>query len=54
MRRQVRVQNPELLDLEANKMPIKRTVTSRGDNDEDFRRAVAFVSDTVKDAMQKR
>jgi hypothetical protein len=44
----------ELLDLEANKLLLKRTVTFRGDNDEAFRRAAAFVSDTVKEAMAKR
>ena len=44
----------ELLDLEANKLLLKRTVTFRGDNDEAFRRAAAFVSDTVREAMAKR
>jgi len=44
----------ELLDLEANKLLLKRTVTFRGDTDEAFRRAAAFVSDTVRDAMAKR
>jgi hypothetical protein len=44
----------ELLDLESNKLLLKRTVTFRGDNDEAFRRAAAFVSDTIKDAMAKR
>ena len=44
----------ELLDLEANKLLLKRTVTFRGDNDEAFRRAAAFISDTVRDAMAKR
>ena len=44
----------ELLDLEANKLLLKRTVTFRGDNDEAFRRAAAFVGDTIKDAMEKR
>jgi hypothetical protein len=44
----------ELLDLEANKVLLKRTVTFRGDNDEAFRRAAAFVGDTVREAMEKR
>lgn len=44
----------ELLDLEANTLLLKRTVTFRGDNDEAFRRAAAFVSDTVREAMAKR
>ena len=44
----------ELLDLEANKLLLKRTVTFRGDNDEAFRRAAAFVSDTIRDAMANR
>jgi Protein of unknown function (DUF2380) len=44
----------ELLDLEANKLLLKRTVTFRGDNDEAFRRAAAFVSDTVREAMKER
>lgn len=44
----------ELLDLEANRLLLKRTVTFRGDTDEAFRRAAAFVGDTVKDAMKER
>ncbi len=44
----------ELLDLEANKLLLKRTVTFRGDNDEAFRRAAAFVGETVKEAIAKR
>ena len=44
----------ELLDLEANKLLLKRTVSFRGDNDEAFRRAAAFVGETVRDAMVKR
>jgi hypothetical protein len=44
----------ELLDLEANKLLLKRTVTFRGDTDEAFSRAAAFVSETVKEAMKER
>lgn len=44
----------ELLDLKANRLLLKRTVTFRGDTDEAFRRAAAFVGDTVKDAMKER
>ena len=44
----------ELLDLEANKLLLKRTVTFRGDNDEAFSRAAAFVGQTVREAMEKR
>lgn len=44
----------ELLDLEANKLVLKRTVTFRGDTDEAFSRAAAFVGETVRDAMKKR
>ena len=44
----------ELLDLEANRLLLKRTVTFRGDTDEAFRRAAAFVGDTVKEAMKER
>jgi hypothetical protein len=40
--------------LEANKLPLKGAVTSHGDADESFRRAAAFVGDSVKDAMEKR
>ena len=43
----------ELLDLEANKLLLKRTVTFRGDTDEAFRRAAAFVGETVRDAMKR-
>jgi len=44
----------ELLDLESNKLLLKRTVTFRGDTDEAFSRAAAFVGDTVRDAIDKR
>jgi hypothetical protein len=44
----------ELLDLETNRLLLKRTVTFRGDTDEAFSRAAAFVGDTIRDAMAKR
>lgn len=44
----------ELLDLEANKLLLKRTVTFRGDTDEAFSRAAAFVGETVREAMAGR
>ena len=43
----------ELLDLEAEKLLLKRTVSFRGDNDEAYRRAAVFVGETVRDAMPK-
>ena len=44
----------ELLDLETEKLLLKRTVSFRGDNDEAFSRAAAFVGDTVTDALAGR
>ena len=44
----------ELLDLEANKLLLKRFVLFCGVTDEAFRRADAFVGESVKDAMAKR
>jgi hypothetical protein len=44
----------ELLDLEADKVLFRQTVTFRGDTDEAYRRAAAFVGGTVRDAMEKR
>ncbi|MGA7072024.1 DUF2380 domain-containing protein [Bradyrhizobium sp.] len=44
----------QLLDLEADKVLFRQNVTFRGDTDEAFRRAAAFVGETVKDAMEKR
>jgi len=44
----------ELLDLEADKVLLKRTVTFRGDTDEAYRRAAAFVGETIREAMEKR
>jgi hypothetical protein len=44
----------ELLDLEANKLLLKRTVTFRGDTDEAFRRAAAFVGESVRDALASK
>jgi Protein of unknown function (DUF2380) len=44
----------ELLDLENEKLLLKRIVSFRGDNDEAFSRAAAFVGDTVTDALAGR
>jgi Protein of unknown function (DUF2380) len=41
----------ELLDLETDKVVFKQTVTFRGDTDEAFSRAAAFVGDAVRGAM---
>ena len=43
----------ELLDLQSEKLLLQRTVSFRGDNDEAFRRAAAFVGDTLREAMPK-
>ena len=43
----------ELLDLASEKLLLQRTVSFRGDNDEAFRRAAAFVGDTLREAMPK-
>jgi hypothetical protein len=43
----------QLLDLEAEKLLMQRTVTFRGDNDAAYRRAANFVGDTLKEAMPK-
>jgi hypothetical protein len=43
----------QLLDLEAEKLLMRRTVTFRGDNDAAYRRAADFVSDTLKETMPK-
>ena len=44
----------QLLDLEANKVLFRQNVTFRGDTDEAFSRAAAFVGESVRDAMEKR
>ena len=44
----------QLLDLEADKVLFRQNVTFRGDNDEAYRRAAAFVSGSVRDALEKR
>ena len=44
----------QLLDLEADKVLFRQNVTFRGDTDEAFRRAAAFVGESVRDAMEKR
>jgi hypothetical protein len=33
---------------------LKRTVSFRGDNDEAYGRAAAFVGETLRDAMKER
>ena len=43
----------QLLDLEAEKLLMRRTVTFRGDNDAAYRHAANFVSDTLKETMPK-
>jgi Protein of unknown function (DUF2380) len=43
----------ELLDMESEKLLLQRTVSFRGDNDEAFRRAAAFVGDRLREAMPK-
>jgi hypothetical protein len=43
----------ELLDLDNEKLLLKRMVSFRGDNDEAYRRAAAFVGETVREAMPK-
>jgi hypothetical protein len=44
----------EVVDLQNEKLILKRTVSFRGDNDEAYRRAAAFVGETVRDAMKER
>ena len=44
----------QLLDLEADKVLFRQNVTFRGDTDETYRRAAAFVSGSVRDALEKR
>lgn len=44
----------QLLDLDTDKVLFRQNVTFRGDNDEAYRRAAAFVGDSVRDAMEKR
>ena len=44
----------QLLDLEADKVLFRQNVTFRGDTDEAYRRAAAFVSGSVRDALEKR
>ena len=43
----------QLLDLEAEKLLMRRMVTFRGDNDAAYRHAANFVSDTLKETMPK-
>jgi Protein of unknown function (DUF2380) len=44
----------EVLDLQNEQLIVKRTVSFRGDNDEAFSRAAAFVGETVREAMKVR
>lgn len=43
----------QLLDIEAEKLLMQRTVTFRGDNDAAYRHAASFVSDQLKETMPK-
>jgi Protein of unknown function (DUF2380) len=43
-----------VLDLQNEKTILTRPVSFRGDNDEAFRRAAAFVGETVRDAMKEK
>ena len=43
----------QLLDLDSDKLLLRRTVTFRGDTDIAYRRAAGFVGDTLRDAMPK-
>jgi hypothetical protein len=43
-----------VLDLQNEKLILTRTVSFRGDNDEAFSRAAAFVGETVSEAMKER
>jgi hypothetical protein len=44
----------EVLDLQNEQQVVKRMVSFRGDNDEAFSRAAAFVAETVRGAMKVR
>jgi hypothetical protein len=44
----------QLLDLQADKVLFRQNVTFRGDTDEAYRRAAAFVGESVRDAMAKK
>ncbi|MDQ2082591.1 DUF2380 domain-containing protein [Xanthobacteraceae bacterium Astr-EGSB] len=43
----------QLLDLDKNALLLRRTFSFRGDNDTAFRRAAAFVGETLTEAMPK-
>jgi hypothetical protein len=43
----------QLLDLEAEKLLMRRTVTFRGDNDAAYRHAANFVGEQLKETMPK-
>jgi hypothetical protein len=43
----------QLVDLDSNTLLLRRTFSFRGDNDTAFRRAAAFVGETLTEAMPK-
>ena len=43
----------QLLDLEAEKLLLQRTVTFRGDTDAAYRHAANFVGEQLKETMPK-
>uniref|UniRef100_Q07PY0 DUF2380 domain-containing protein n=1 Tax=Rhodopseudomonas palustris (strain BisA53) TaxID=316055 RepID=Q07PY0_RHOP5 len=44
----------QIVDLDSQQLLLRRTVSFRGDSDEAFARAAAFVGDTVNDAIGAR
>ena len=42
------------MNLQADKVLFRQNVTFRGDTDEAYRRAAAFVGESVRDAMAKK
>jgi hypothetical protein len=43
-----------IVNLDSQQLPLRRTVSFRGDSDQAFARAAAFVGDTVNDAIGAR
>ncbi len=43
----------ELVDIQDNKLLLRRTVSFRGDNDVAYRRAAKFVGDTLRDVLPR-
>jgi hypothetical protein len=43
----------EIVDVENNRVLLRRIVSFRGDNDEAYRRAAFFVGDTVGDVLRR-